>query len=118
MEKPQSVAVVRAPRDLQADLRALTNRLEALLDAGSCRIVLDLSDAPYLGSLAFGTIALAAWKAKEGGGRLHVAGVPRRMVGLLDHTGLTQLAPRFLTVDDAVVAFGEGDEDYDTSASR
>jgi len=84
----------------------LGDRLNALIDQGHVRLVLDLSDVPYISSagLRVLSIALKAVRAPNVGGDLCLAGLSQTVAHAFRISGFNQVFNIYDTVSEALTA--------------
>lgn len=83
----------------------LRKELDALFDAGLCRIIVDLRRLTYMGSIGFGVLAQAQERASKLGGDLKVSRPPERVRKLFDSLGLAPMLEFHDSVEAALAAF-------------
>lgn len=84
----------------------LTEALDALLNDGHYKIVLDLSGVEYMSSAGFRAMLAALKSCKRyNRGDLYLANVPKQIHDSLDLTGMTSLFKSFPDVTAAVGSF-------------
>ncbi|MBI3272731.1 MAG: STAS domain-containing protein [Planctomycetes bacterium] len=88
------------------DLDQFTNTMEALLDAGRTRVVLDMHLLSYLNSTAVGRLVKYKKRLSETGGDLHLLAPTRAVREVLDLLHLDQLFRTFGKEGDALAALG------------
>jgi anti-sigma B factor antagonist len=92
-EEVGNVTVVRASGrlTLSDSNGALKNAINALVEAGRIRFVLNLHDVPYVDSSGLGEIASAHVTVSRTGGQLLLAAVNERVMEALTITKLTRV---------------------------
>jgi anti-sigma B factor antagonist len=80
----------------------LDTELDALIAAGSSRLVVDLSDVAFLDSTGLGVLVKALKHAREAGGWLHLVVTSDRIRKIFEITGLDASIPIFDTAQDAI----------------
>lgn len=97
------LVLLRGEIDLHTcpDLRAA---LQRLMDEGKHRIVLNMSEVPYLDSAALGVLVDAVRRARENSGGLYLAQVMTFVRRAFEITRLIRIFPVYDTVEDAVAA--------------
>ena len=80
---PQGKLVLGEPNE------ALRAAFKELTDAGQFRIVLDLSDVPYIDSSGLGCLVMAHTRVENAGGALPIFGLQQRHMELLVITKLS-----------------------------
>jgi anti-sigma B factor antagonist len=80
----------------------LDTELDALIAAGSARLVVDLSDVAFLDSTGLGVLVKALKHAREAGGWLHLVVTSDRIRKIFEITGLDASIPIFDTAQDAI----------------
>lgn len=81
-------------------------RIDALIDQGICKIVVDLHDVVLLDSGGIGVLVAKLHSLRRCGGDLRLAHLTPRTERLLAITHLLSIFQTFATVDDAVGSFG------------
>ena len=90
--------------DLDEGSRAELHRtLEALIDKGNTRLVVDLGRVAYIDSAVWGDLAVAATRARAAGGELRFCAMSGELLTILTMTRLSRLVAVFPTREDAVV---------------
>lgn len=101
------VLVVAGEIDAQS-LPPLEEKLQRLVNAGYCRLVLDFAGVPFIASAGLGVLMSVIGAVQEGGGQMVIAACQPnvyRTFDLLDFTSLFGFAE---TADKAVASFKEG----------
>lgn len=80
----------------------LDSELDALIAAGSPRLVVDLSEVAFLDSTGLGVLVKALKHAREADGWLHLVVTSDRIRKIFDITGLDASIPIFDTAQDAI----------------
>lgn len=80
----------------------LDSELDALIAAGSARLVVDLTDVAFLDSTGLGVLVKALKHAREAGGWLHLVVTSDRIRKIFEITGLDASIPIFDTAQDAI----------------
>ena len=78
--------------------------LELVEEAGSVRLVLDMSGLAFLSSFALGIIISAVKKAEEQGGRLLFAGIVEPVAKVFEVASLSKKFHIYESVDEALTA--------------
>lgn len=99
-------------------LQLLTDKV---LEAGTSKILLNLTSVPIIDSMGIGEIVRAFKRVQEAGGELKLVGVTDRVYGALRITQLLDLIESYKTEDEAVASFSKrgkgrkkkGEEDSD-----
>jgi len=88
---------------------ALNDRLDAVIGQGYVRIVLDLTDVPYISSagLRVLSIALKAVRTPQRGGDLCLAGMSQTVAHAFRISGFNQVFNIYDTVPEAVAAMSD-----------
>lgn len=81
------------------------NEMQAVLDRGEKKIVLDLKDLSYISSMGLGTLLRVHKRFKAAGTRLKFANLHTTVGTLLRLTHLDSIFDLYNTVDDAVRSF-------------
>jgi anti-sigma B factor antagonist len=74
------------------------------MDEGKHRIILNMSEVPYLDSAALGVLVDAVRRARENNGGLYLAQVMTFVRRAFEITRLIRIFPVYDTVEDAVAA--------------
>jgi len=77
------------------------------LQAGTSKILLNLTEVPIIDSMGIGEIVRAFKRVQEAGGTLKLVGVTDRVYGALKITQLLDLIESFDTEEAAVASFGK-----------
>jgi anti-sigma B factor antagonist len=81
--------------------------VDKVLQAGTSKILLNLTEVPIIDSMGIGEIVRAFKRVQEAGGTLKLVGVTDRVYGALKITQLLDLIESFDTEDEAVASFGK-----------
>lgn len=106
-------------------LQILTDKV---LDAGTTKVLLNLTGVPIIDSMGIGEIVRAFKRVQQSGGELKLVGVTDRVYGALKITQLLELIESHKTEEDALASFNkkgkgrkkktdadeEGDEESET----
>ena len=76
--------------------------------AGASRLLIDLSDVPFMDSAGLGALIGGIRRAREAGGDVAVACSRPTLTRLLHTTGFDRIVPVTETLDGAVQALSEG----------
>jgi anti-sigma B factor antagonist len=79
--------------------------VDKVLQAGTTKILLNLTEVPIIDSMGIGEIVRAFKRVQESGGTLKVVGVTDRVYGALKITQLLDLIESFETEDEAAASF-------------
>ena len=85
--------MVSAPR--------LKSAVEEVVDGGTPRVVVDLSDVAFMDSSGLGALIAALKKARQAQGDLRIAGVTEQVATVLSLTNLDRVLRPFPTVEAA-----------------
>jgi anti-sigma B factor antagonist len=101
--------VVTLTGDLDvATAEALGERLASLVNAGTTRIVVDVSDLAFCDASGIGTLVGAAVRAARHGGWLRIAAAGPLLRRIIEITRLTHTLPMYGTVEDALAGYTGG----------
>lgn len=81
--------------------------VDKVLQAGTSKILLNLTEVPIIDSMGIGEIVRAFKRVQEAGGVLKLVGVTDRVYGALKITQLLDLIESFKTEEEAVASFGK-----------
>src|SRR5215510_3862241 len=81
--------------------------VDKVLQAGTSKILLNLTEVPIIDSMGIGEIVRAFKRVQEAGGTLKLVGVTDRVYGALKITQLLDLIESFDTEEAAVASFGK-----------
>lgn len=81
--------------------------VDKVLQAGTSKILLNLTEVPIIDSMGIGEIVRAFKRVQEAGGTLKVVGVTDRVYGALKITQLLDLIESYDTEEEAVASFGK-----------
>ena len=73
------------------------------------RLIIDLSEVPFMDSAGLGALIGGIRRARENGGDVAVACSRATLTRLLHTTGFDRIVPVTETVDEAIAALSEGD---------
>ena len=112
--RSQGGAVVLELRGrLEASLdRHLLAALQAQVEAGDRRVVVDCSGLDYLGSRGVSAFIAVIDDLRGRGGDLKLCGVPPQAALVLDRLGVSRLLQRFATPGEAAAAFSVPIEEF------
>jgi anti-anti-sigma factor len=82
--------------------RALDSRVESCLDAGDCRLVLDLSGIDYLDAAGLGELVRCHRKITAGGGRMVLLGARGKVREVLELSALESRLEHASTLPEAL----------------
>jgi anti-anti-sigma factor len=108
-----SLTVERKGDIVQVSLRGRIGEMEAgqlqrdlvnLVEQGALKLVVDLSDVPYLTSTGLGALMVAHKRVRPNGGYVRVAGPNPLVRQILEITKLTKLFGGYATVEEAMRA--------------
>lgn len=81
--------------------------VDKVLQAGTSKILLNLTDVPIIDSMGIGEIVRAFNRVRQAGGTLKLVGVTDRVYGALKITQLLDLIESFKSEEQAVASFGK-----------
>ena len=81
--------------------------VDKVLQAGTSKILLNLTEVPIIDSMGIGEIVRAFKRVQEAGGALKLVGVTDRVYGALKITQLLDLIESFDNEEAAVASFGK-----------
>src|SRR5215471_11229178 len=81
--------------------------VDKVLQAGTTKILLNLTEVPIIDSMGIGEIVRAFKRVQEAGGSLKLVGVTDRVYGALKITQLLDLIESFDNEEAAVASFGK-----------
>jgi anti-sigma B factor antagonist len=81
--------------------------VDKVLQAGTSKILLNLTEVPIIDSMGIGEIVRAFKRVQESGGTLKLVGVTDRVYGALKITQLLDLIESFDAEEAAVASFGK-----------
>jgi anti-sigma B factor antagonist len=87
------------------DATTLNDKLHSLIEAGSTKVVADLSKVNWMNSSGLGILISALTTIRNAGGDLKLAAVTERIQSLLMITKLLTIFDTFETVEEAVISF-------------
>lgn len=97
------VTVCRPKGDLDAESVDLFREAAATV-AGAARLVIDLSDVPFVDSSGLGAIIGVVRRIREGGGEVTIQCTRPALLRLLETTGFTNVVSVVASLDDATAA--------------
>jgi anti-sigma B factor antagonist len=102
LQTQEQVTVVTPSGRLDnANAAGLRAQLQALVDGGTVRIVVDLADVPFIDSTGLGTLIAGLKQARAGGGDLRIARPQAATMLALDLSGLNRILHPHATVEQA-----------------
>lgn len=81
--------------------------VDKVLQAGTSKILLNLTEVPIIDSMGIGEIVRAFKRVQEAGGSLKLVGVTDRVYGALKITQLLDLIESFETEEEAAASFAK-----------
>ena len=90
---------------------AVKRRVEALVDAGQRKLVLDLGAVSYMDSTCLGEIVSGFVTMRKQGGTLHLANLTERVARLMTIAQLTKVFRLFGSEREAVLSLAPGQRD-------
>jgi anti-sigma B factor antagonist len=87
------------------DATTLKDQLQALIDSGKTRVVIDLAEVDYMNSTGLGILISTLTTLRRAQGELKLANVTEKIQSLLTITKLVTVFDDFESVDEAVAAF-------------
>jgi anti-sigma B factor antagonist len=87
------------------DATTLNDKLHGLIEAGSTKVVADLSKVNWMNSSGLGILISALTTIRNAGGDLKLAAVTERIQSLLMITKLLTIFDTYESVDEAVASF-------------
>ena len=87
---------------------AVKRRVEALVDAGQRKLVLDLGAVSYMDSTCLGEIVSGFVTMRNQGGTLHLANLTEQVARLMTIAQLTKVFPLFGSEREAVLSLAPG----------
>ncbi len=81
--------------------------VDKVLQAGTSKILLNLTEVPIIDSMGIGEIVRAFKRVQEAGGQLKLVGVTDRVYGALKITQLLDLIESFDSEAEALASFGK-----------
>jgi anti-sigma B factor antagonist len=81
--------------------------VDKVLQAGTSKMLLNLTEVPIIDSMGIGEIVRAFKRVQEAGGALKLVGVTDRVYGALRITQLLDLIESFDTEEEALASFGK-----------
>lgn len=89
---------------LGTSLHAADAQLQKTIADGAAKVVLDMTDVPYMDSAGLGVLVQASGLANEKGGVLRLCGVSERVGSLIKLTRTDGLLPMDANVDASLAA--------------
>lgn len=107
-EPGPGVAIVRftGPLTLGTSLHGADARLEKLITDGAAKLVLNMTEVPYMDSAGLGVLVQASGLARQQGGNLRLCGVPERVAELIRMTRTDGLLPMDPDAEASLTAMG------------
>jgi len=81
--------------------------VDKVLQAGTSKVLLNLTEVPIIDSMGIGEIVRAFKRVQDAGGTLKLVGVTDRVYGALKITQLLDLIESFKSEEEAVASFGK-----------
>lgn len=85
----------------------LQRLIDKVLEAGTQKILLNMTDVPMVDSMGIGEIIRAYTRVKDAGGTLKLVGLTSRVYGALKITRLLSLIETFQTEEEAARSFAQ-----------
>jgi anti-sigma B factor antagonist len=104
---PKGIAVVRLSGGLTlgTSLKIADSQVQAAIEDGVSRMVIDLTDVEYVDSAGLGMLMYAYGMLNERKGSLRLCGVTARVMSLLQMTKTDMFLPIDKSLDDSLAAF-------------
>ena len=103
--KQGNVTILKAEGKLDSmSSPELDKRLASMVESGTRKIVLDLSNLDYVSSAGLRVFLSAAKRLKQAQGKLELANLSAQVKQIFDIAGFETILPVFKTVNDAVEA--------------
>lgn len=83
----------------------LKNAIEDFIKAGVYKMVINLSRVKFIGSAGWSAILSYLWRARKGGGDIHLASISRSVKSSYKLTNFKEIIGAYETVDKAIAAF-------------
>ncbi len=105
---PSNEAMVVAPTGAldMASAATMKRALQALLEAGRTKLVVDLSGITYIDSTGLGELVRSMKRARELGGDLRLCGLPDKVLRIFELTRLDQQVSVYPARENAVASWG------------
>jgi anti-sigma B factor antagonist len=105
---PSNEAMVVAPTGAldMASATTMKRALQALLEAGRTKLVVDLSGITYIDSTGLGELVRSMKRARELGGDLRLCGLPDKVLRIFELTRLDQQVSVYPARENAVASWG------------
>ncbi len=87
------VVLMSGPLTLGTNLKTADSQLQSLLETGTSRLILDLTQVPYADSAGLGTLVHTFGLAESRGGLLRLCGLSPRLLKMLQMTKTDALLP-------------------------
>lgn len=102
------VAVVRfnGAITLGSSLHAADAQMQKIIREGAAKVVLDMTEVPYMDSAGLGVLVQASGMAKQEGGDLRLCGVSQRVAELIKMTRTEALLPMDADLEASLKALG------------
>ena len=102
--EPRGNALLITPHGRLAEMEGhqLERELLNLIDQGASRLVIDLSDVPFITSTCLGALMLAHKRVRAANGYVHVACAQPLVCQILEITKLTKLFGPYGAIDEAL----------------
>lgn len=91
---------------LGSSLHAADAQLQKAIREGAAKVVLDMTEVPYMDSAGLGVLVQASGMAKQQGGDLRLCAVSERVVELIKMTRTEALLPMDEDVEASLKALG------------
>jgi anti-anti-sigma factor len=91
---------------LGSSLHAADAQLQKTIREGAAKVVLDMTEVPYMDSAGLGVLVQASGMAKQQGGDLRLCGVSERVAELIKMTRTEALLPMDADVETSLKMMG------------
>lgn len=88
-----------------ADSEAFRSVVRSLIDAGKCKVLVNLADVNWINSTGLGILIAGFTEMQRSGGKLKLVNVSERIEGLLAVTKLSTIFESFRQEDEAIQSF-------------
>jgi anti-sigma B factor antagonist len=87
------VVLLRGPLTLGTSLKILDSQMQEMIEGGTKKLVLDLTECGYLDSAGLGVLVHSVGLASKEGGSIRFCGVNQRIANLFKMTRTDQFLP-------------------------
>ncbi len=98
----ETTVLIPHGRVAESEAHQLERELTTLLDDGEAKLVIDMSDVPYVNSSCLGALMMAMKRARQCNGYVRIVGPQPLVRDIFESTKLTKIFSIHETVEEAI----------------